>query len=73
MNKKNVKKGLLPYALLLFVMLFVYYILTVGSFKVNDLTYNIKVEESNINYTGTIKEEEVEKNIFEKIYFYLDC
>ena len=41
MNKKNVKKGLLPYALLLIVMLVIYYILTVGSFKVNDLTYDV--------------------------------
>ena len=41
MNKKNIKKGLLPYALLLIVMLVIYYILTVGSFKVNDLTYDV--------------------------------
>ena len=30
--------------------------------KSTQKAYNIKVEESNINYTGTIKEEEVEKN-----------
>ena len=45
MNKKNVKKGLLPYLLLLVVMLFVYYILTIGSFKVNDLTYDVFLSE----------------------------
>ena len=40
MKKKNVKKGMLPYVILLFVIIFVAYILAFGNKKVNDLTYD---------------------------------
>ena len=40
MNKKNVKKGLLPYLFLIIIILLVYYFLSMGGNKVNDLTYD---------------------------------
>ena len=40
MNKRNVKKGLMPYAILLIVILVVAYVVTFGGSKVNDLTYD---------------------------------
>ena len=40
MKKKNVKKGLLPYVVLLVVVLFVTYVITFGGNKVNDITYD---------------------------------
>ena len=40
MNKKNVKKGMLPYVLLLGVIIVVAYIVAFGNSKVNDLTYD---------------------------------
>ena len=40
MNKKNVKKGLLPYVILLGVIIVVAYIVAFGNSKVNDLTYD---------------------------------
>ena len=39
-NKKVVKKGLLPYVFLLLVMLGVIYFVSVANQKVNVLTYN---------------------------------
>ena len=40
MNKKNVKKGMLPYVILLGVILVVAYIIAFGNNKVNELTYD---------------------------------
>ena len=40
MKKKNVKKGMLPYVILLCVIVFVAYIVAFGNNKVNDLTYD---------------------------------
>jgi cell division protease FtsH len=40
MNKKNVKKGMLPYVLLLGVIVVVAYIVAFGNSKINDLTYD---------------------------------
>ena len=40
MSKKNVKRGLLPYALLIVIAFVVYYVLSIGNVKVNDLTYD---------------------------------
>lgn len=40
MNKKNVKKGMLPYVILLGVIVIVAYILAFGNTKVNELTYD---------------------------------
>ena len=40
MNKKNVKKGLVPYVFLLLLMLGMYYMFVVANSKVNELTYD---------------------------------
>ena len=40
MKKKNVKKGMLPYVLLLGIILVVAYIVAFGNNKVNDITYD---------------------------------
>ena len=40
MKKKNAKKGMLPYVILLVVVVFVVYIVAFGNNKVNDLTYD---------------------------------
>ena len=40
MKKKNVKKGMLPYILLLGIILIVAYIVAFGNNKVNDITYD---------------------------------
>lgn len=40
MNKKNVKRGMLPYLLLIVIALSIYYLLSIGGTKVNDLTYD---------------------------------
>ena len=40
MKKKNVKRGMLPYLLLIFVILGVWYFISVGNTKVNELTYD---------------------------------
>ena len=43
--KKNVKKGMIPYLLLIVFVLSIYYILSLGGSKVNDLTYDKLVSE----------------------------
>ena len=51
MNKKNVKRGLLPYVLLIVVILGVWYFVALGSTKVNDLTYDqllSEIKEGNV-------------------------
>ena len=45
MNKKDVKRGMLPYLLLIVIALGIYYMLSIGSMKVNDLTYDIFLSE----------------------------
>ena len=40
MNKKNVKKGLLPYVFLILIILGIWYLVALGGTKVNDLTYD---------------------------------
>jgi len=51
MSKKNVKRGMLPYLLLIFVVLGVWYIVSVGNTKVNDLTYDkflVEIKNENV-------------------------
>ncbi len=51
MNKKNVKKGMMPYVILLAVIMVVAYILAFGNSKVNDLTYDkllAEIQEKNV-------------------------
>ena len=51
MKKKNVKKGMLPYFVLLVVILFVGYLVAFGGSKVNDLTYDkllAEIKEGNV-------------------------
>ena len=45
--KKNVKKGMIPYLLLIVFVLSIYYILSLGGSKVNDLTYDKLISEIN--------------------------
>ena len=45
MKKKNVKKGMLPYVILLIVIIGVAYIVAFGNSKVNDLTYDQLIAE----------------------------
>ena len=40
MNKKEIKKGVLPYVVLIIIMLGVIYFFNVLNIKVNDLTYD---------------------------------
>ena len=51
MKKKNVKKGMLPYVLLLGIILVVAYIIAFGNNKVNDITYDkllSEIKEKNV-------------------------
>ena len=45
MNKKNVKRGLLPYVFLLLIILTMYYLFGVMNSKVNELTYDAFIKE----------------------------
>ena len=45
MNKKNVKKGMLPYIILLAVIVVVAYIVAFGNNKVNNITYDVLISE----------------------------
>ena len=49
MNKKEIKKGILPYVVLIVIMLFVIYFFNVFNVKVNDLTYDKFVSSLNNN------------------------
>ena len=40
MKKKNVKRGIAPYLILILCVLLIYYFLAVGGSKVNDITYD---------------------------------
>ena len=47
MDKKTIKKGLLPYLFIFVIMLGVFYFYTVAGQKVNDLTYDKFIEKLN--------------------------
>ena len=47
MNKKKIKKGILPYVILIIIMLFVIYFFNVFNVKVNDLTYDTFINNLN--------------------------
>ena len=47
MNKKEIKKGILPYVILIIIMLFVIYFFNVFNVKVNDLTYDTFINNLN--------------------------
>ena len=53
MNKKEMKKNVIPYVLLVILMFVLFYIYRIMSFKTYDLTYNEFM--SNVN-TGAVKE-----------------
>ena len=51
MNRKNVKRGMLPYLLLIVIALSMYYVLSIGGAKVNNLTYDkflLEIQEGNV-------------------------
>ena len=55
MNKKNVRRGLLPYLLLIFIILGVWYVVALGGTKVNDITYDkLLAEIKNGNVTEVV-------------------
>ena len=55
MNKKNVRRGLLPYLLLIFIILGVWYFVALGGTKVNELTYDkLLAEIKNGNVTEVV-------------------
>lgn len=51
-NKKNVKKGLVPYLFMFLIMLGIFYVVNIMNVKVNTLTYNEFMTELT---DGTIK------------------
>ncbi len=64
-NKKTVKKGLLPYVFLILIMLGIFYFVSVANQKVNVLTYN---EFMNSLDTAEVKELEVTPRDRAKVY-----
>ncbi len=52
-NKKNVKRGLVPYLFMFLIMLGIFYVANIMNTKINDLTYNEFMTELN---DGTIKD-----------------
>ncbi len=65
MNKKDVKRGMLPYLLLIVIALGIYYMLSIGSMKVNDLTYDVFLSEVN---KGNVEEVVITPNANEGTY-----
>ena len=65
MKKKNIKKGLLPYLFLLILVAAIYYILSMKSIKVNELTYDKLVKEVQ---EQNIKKVTITPNTSESIY-----
>ena len=65
MNKKDVKRGMLPYLLLIVIALGIYYMLSIGSMKVNDLTYDVFLSEIN---KGNVEEVVITPNANEGTY-----
>lgn len=49
MKKRNIKRGLLPYVVLLGIVLFVYYISNFAGYKINELTYDKLLNEISKN------------------------
>ena len=49
MNKKNAKKGFLPYVFLIIIMIGIYYMVAVSNKKVNDITYDQFLKEIDKN------------------------
>ena len=65
MKKKNIKKGLLPYLFLLILVAAIYYILSMKSIKVNELTYDKLVKEVQ---EQNIKKVTITPNTSESVY-----
>ena len=65
MNKKSVKRGLLPYLLLIFVILGVWYFVALGSGKVHDITYDKLLSELK---EGNVTEVEITPHSSEGTY-----
>ena len=65
MNKKEVKRGMLPYLLLIVIALGIYYMLSIGSMKVNDLTYDVFLSEIK---NGNVEEVVITPNANEGTY-----
>ena len=65
MNKKTVKKGLLPYVFLLLIIIGVFYFVSIGNQQVNVLTYD---EFMNALDTSEITELEVTPRDRAKVY-----
>ena len=65
MKKNNVKKGLLPYLLLIFIILGVWYVVALGSSKVNDITYDKLLSELK---EGNVTEVEITPHSSEGTY-----
>ncbi len=65
MNKKTVKKGLIPYVFLILIMLGVFYFVTVANQKVNMLTYDEFMDSLN---SSDVKELEVKPRARASIY-----
>ena len=55
MNKKEIKKGIVPYVVLIVIMLGVIYFFNILNIKVNDLTYDKFVSSLNNNEVKEIK------------------
>ena len=55
MNKKEIKKGVLPYVVLIIIMLGVIYFFNVLNIKVNDLTYDSFLNSLNNNEVTEVK------------------
>ena len=49
MNKKNAKKGFLPYVFLIIIMIGIYYMVAISNKKVNDITYDQFLKEIDKN------------------------
>ena len=55
MNKKNVKKGLLPYVFLILFMIGLYYLMVISNKTVNDITYDQFLKEIDKNAVTEVK------------------
>ncbi len=65
MNKKDIKRGLLPYVALLLVLAGVYYFMTTNNNKVNDLTYDEFIQEI---AKGNVEEIEIVPHASASVY-----
>ena len=55
MNKKNIKKGILPYLLLALLMIGIYYMVVIADKKVNNITYDEFIKSINNNDVSEIE------------------